>query len=257
MAFHERLLSPRTLHLHAEELIWECKSGVQCECEYLNRRYGFEGLKESITTVLWKNESVAKLGRVWLASVTEYCGLRLTYESDRLPALSGLAHQFSGRALGSYVAGLWEHAFARGLLFECYPSESSVRSEPTQISCPSWSWASAHRVPNTRASYGKMLADWIFVQDPQFSVVGISLAPDRSNPFSWVKNGLLQLRGPCAMATLVPSYSNGVKQVKRTVIMKISGREEAKSTDSFIPDGSLEELEGVSLLLPPCWSWKT
>lgn len=31
-AFQERLLAPYTLHFHAEELVWECRSGVQCEC---------------------------------------------------------------------------------------------------------------------------------------------------------------------------------------------------------------------------------
>lgn len=32
-AFQERLLPSRTLHFHAEELTWECKSAVKCECQ--------------------------------------------------------------------------------------------------------------------------------------------------------------------------------------------------------------------------------
>jgi hypothetical protein len=34
--FQERLLPARTLHFHAEELIWECKTGVNCECTWLD-----------------------------------------------------------------------------------------------------------------------------------------------------------------------------------------------------------------------------
>ncbi|KAF1951235.1 hypothetical protein CC80DRAFT_509097 [Byssothecium circinans] len=35
-AYQERLLPVRTLHLHAEQLIWECKSGLRCECGSLD-----------------------------------------------------------------------------------------------------------------------------------------------------------------------------------------------------------------------------
>jgi hypothetical protein len=41
-AFQERLFPSRTLHFHAEELIWECKSAVQCECEELNQRFSYQ-----------------------------------------------------------------------------------------------------------------------------------------------------------------------------------------------------------------------
>lgn len=34
-AFQERFLPARTLHFHAEELIWECRSLTTCECAYL------------------------------------------------------------------------------------------------------------------------------------------------------------------------------------------------------------------------------
>jgi hypothetical protein len=30
--FQERPLSPRTLHVHASELMWECRTGLHCKC---------------------------------------------------------------------------------------------------------------------------------------------------------------------------------------------------------------------------------
>jgi hypothetical protein len=49
--------------------------------------------------------------------VSEYSRLHLTQESDRMPAISGLAVSFCGKALESYVAGIWDEDPARGLLF--------------------------------------------------------------------------------------------------------------------------------------------
>ncbi|KAH9208939.1 heterokaryon incompatibility protein-domain-containing protein, partial [Leptodontidium sp. 2 PMI_412] len=110
-AFQERLLAPYTLHFHAEELVWECRSGVQCECgtlvnsdnssanPFAKINAGYLKTRFSLAT-----EAIEK---VWLSLVSEFCQLRLTYERDRLPALSGLASKLGGQVLGKYFAGVW------------------------------------------------------------------------------------------------------------------------------------------------------
>jgi hypothetical protein len=120
-AFQERLLPARTLHFHAEELVWECRSGVRCECNELQyheiaQTATSQGLKQSLT-IASKADSVETLSHVWLKIVSGYSRLHLTKESDRLPALSGLASSLSSMTLGSYLAGVWGNDLAR-LLFE-------------------------------------------------------------------------------------------------------------------------------------------
>jgi hypothetical protein len=121
--FQERLLPSRTLHFHAEELVWECGSGVRCECNELQHNgiaqtATAQGLKRSLTVASKADSSVETLSHVWLEIVSAYSRLHLTKESDRLPALSGLASSLSSMTLGSYLVGMWGNDLARGLLFE-------------------------------------------------------------------------------------------------------------------------------------------
>lgn len=126
-AFQERLLPTRTLHFHAEELVWECKSGVSCECGEIDSEQNQAvdttspktgWLKKSLAIASRSESSMQSLGYIWLDIVSEFSRLRLTVEADRMPALSGLANSLSTTTLGSYLAGIWSNDIARDLLFE-------------------------------------------------------------------------------------------------------------------------------------------
>ena len=76
----------------------------------------------------WKKEQIdsdeeeayeGSIGALWHRVVNEYTAKALTYDSDRLPAISGLAKQLAPR-LGKYHAGHWEND-PLGLLW--YPAE--------------------------------------------------------------------------------------------------------------------------------------
>jgi len=117
-------------HFHAEELVWECKSGIKCECMRFDQqqqhgqreRRGQPNetgwLKDSLSRVSKTVGSFESAGYLWLDIVSEFSALLLTHESDRLPALSGLADYFSNGNLGAYLAGVWEKDLACGLLFQ-------------------------------------------------------------------------------------------------------------------------------------------
>jgi hypothetical protein len=254
-AFQERLLPPRTLHFHAEELIWECKSAVQCECGELEERYnydkfGMQGwLKNFVTGELHDNHSAARLGRVWLDLVSEFAALNLTLESDRLPALSGLAYEFSGKNLGAYIAGIWEHDLARGLLFETTETQSKddIAVNYSPLSAPSWSWASAYLAGQNRISYSRVLR-FGFIQDSSFSVLGVYLTPNRSNPFSWVEHGLLLLKGACTIATITTEISVPGGPQDRKMVLEVGGVKDSISLDHFISDGCIQNLDNTPLL---------
>jgi hypothetical protein len=139
--FQERLLSRRTIHISASELLWECRSAAWCECGGLiagpllksttsaaedhlekqgqSKQPTFKVLFSSIKSIF------AALGRghltpvqameLWSVVLHEYTMLELTFESDRCIALAGVAQQFQLMTGYTYLAGLWLEDLPRGL----------------------------------------------------------------------------------------------------------------------------------------------
>jgi hypothetical protein len=212
-AFQERLLSPFTIHFHVEELVWECRSEVQCECGGLyNSNVSLQDPYSKINTGYLKTcfslaslhtSSLTDIGAVWLFMVSEFCQLSLTYESDRLPALSGLASHFSNPVLGNYITGIWEHDLCRGLLFESYRFQPDLKdihkSLPRHVnlaslSQPSWSWTSYPLGGNHKITYDSILR-FGFQKSPDLQLLGVSSEVMGSNPFGWAVKSQLKLRG--------------------------------------------------------------
>lgn len=223
-AFQERLLPNRTLHFHAEELVWECKAGVRCECGSLDDR----GLKEAeyqglsdytsipkITPWLtqadpWLKPFVAQIDRpyidtkgpysipcgIWMDLVSEFSRLSLTYEHDRLPALSGLAAKLSDKQLGRYVAGIWTEELPRLLLWEvCSDAEKpDRRSMAVKPSAPSWSWASVPLSSGVAVSYERAIAHSECTTS-DVEVLNVVAKVIGKNPYGWVEDAILRVRG--------------------------------------------------------------
>lgn len=85
--------------------------------------------------------------QLWSYIVTEFTARNMTYESDRLLAISNIASQLSPSLHSGYVAGHWTFS-TMGLLW--YPNDStrSQRSKtPSGRNVPSWSWASIEGSP--------------------------------------------------------------------------------------------------------------
>ncbi|KAH7009671.1 heterokaryon incompatibility protein-domain-containing protein, partial [Ilyonectria destructans] len=176
----ERLLSKRFLIFGPHELLWECLRTVDCECGFLTNQSNTNALGESPTAKYLKAAyersqkenpnnllfpTPLKIGhykslldaggrqkhsqRWWQRVVEVYTRTNLTKASDRLPALAGLAKQFSRINSGQrYLAGMWEEMLIESLTWfveetaeKPRVSTSSVTSD-SLISVPSWSWAS-------------------------------------------------------------------------------------------------------------------
>ena len=84
-----------------------------------------------------------------------YSRRKLTYEEDRLPAITGLAVDFQRHIGGNYLAGLWRPFLLEGLLWQACAVEISTElwisptveqkvhdRQPKEYRAPSWSWAS-------------------------------------------------------------------------------------------------------------------
>ncbi|KAM0354255.1 hypothetical protein ACHAPU_001299 [Fusarium lateritium] len=163
--FQERLLATRILHYTKSEMIFDCLSSMECECGALERhendplvparRIIKTGHKFITGTKSFRgtstNPSVPLKGEIkefiehhelWRDLIVQYSQKNITKRSDGLPAIAGLATEWSNRLTGRYLAGLWERDLLNGLRW--MPDEKDTGEEPQYIA-PSWSWLSVHR----------------------------------------------------------------------------------------------------------------
>lgn len=142
--FQERLLSPRVVHFTKSELIWECDTAVRCQCKMIGDDVGNANIKASLSRSLLNEADSETPIYLWLRIVEEFSIRRLTYDTDRLPAMSGLAKRFSRGplGLGSYLAGLWTEELALSLIWRPATSKEDGRPAGTPYIAPTWSWAS-------------------------------------------------------------------------------------------------------------------
>jgi hypothetical protein len=119
-----------------------------------------ETLKTVDFDIGWREGvDLAGFVRKWHNLVTKYSSLSLTFNSDSLPALSGLAEAMQPSSSWKYLAGLWDKTLVRDLLW-CVPdvrltADSASLAEQRN---PSWSWASTdHAVSYT--SLGPILCE--------------------------------------------------------------------------------------------------
>tara|TARA_R110002003_G_scaffold1720_1_gene23471 strand:+ start:715 stop:1557 length:843 start_codon:yes stop_codon:yes gene_type:complete len=104
-AFQERLLSPRVIYFTTNEIMWECRTVEMCECLHglevhekyhvqsltkITNHIGHKPFKQAFSTSTTFANTRASL-RIWRFIVEKYSSLSLTYSTDKLPALSGVA----------------------------------------------------------------------------------------------------------------------------------------------------------------------
>ncbi|KAL7820636.1 heterokaryon incompatibility domain-containing protein [Trichoderma gracile] len=85
----------------------------------------------------------------WYYPILQYSKKKLTYESDRLPAVSSYAKLIASRSRDTYLAGLWKNNLHRGLLWKTqrvdrptFGTLMQTLARPSAYIAPSWSWAS-------------------------------------------------------------------------------------------------------------------
>jgi hypothetical protein len=206
--YQERLLSPRTLHFGASQIYWECRTHSCCESYPL----GLDDVmrRGRMKEIGWLKPLVPALYDdallIWSRIVTSYSGCNLTYETDKLVAISGLAMRLSTRMGARYCAGLWERSLPIQLLWKSdrYRGRHSRYSEYV---APSWSWASVNGVIDPVDLNPRRFGD-----PKSFKVLidiaGVSLELASRNPFGRLKAGSMHLQGRLARLTLQQRRSN-------------------------------------------------
>jgi len=147
----ERVFSPRTLHYAVEQVFWECRQFCACESVPFGLEPGLYdlGLGESHIKDLIpglmvegypnKLEGEHMERTFWKRVVEKFSNCDLTYVTDKLVALSGIASEVQCFMKTEYLAGLWRSHLPYTLLW------SARRGKAKRLSpgiAPSWSWAS-------------------------------------------------------------------------------------------------------------------
>ena len=154
-ALQEFILSRRVIQYTSEELIWSCRTGSATESR--------PTLTPAPTSREWYLANFLRptafppqttlddadrrhLLELWTACVEDYSKRRLTVESDKLPAISGIARAFQAAGMGAYCAGLWATDLLVGLAWSsAYHIPRGgwrpTHERPREYRAPSWSWA--------------------------------------------------------------------------------------------------------------------
>jgi len=129
-AFQERLLAPRTIFFDDGGVLWECRSMVACPSllDGLGDTLNFEKL------VVPEHEEWN-----WDGIVHAYSRTQLTVNSDRLPALAGVARRHFELMNDQYVAGMWWHRLIEQLDWRVV---GIIDLERPGWRAPTWSWMS-------------------------------------------------------------------------------------------------------------------
>ena len=175
--YQERLLSPRIIHFTGYEMNFECFEGSTCPCDPNQHEpwppkralVQLRAAKSNVDTN--KLDPAGRLSQppsdttsldFWMSTVMAYSNLDLTYISDILPALSGVAKTVDKYRLDRYYAGLWSSSLMEGLLWYT----TTPKHRPGQYLAPTWSWASLG--PRSGISYWPQLkcdVYWASVED--------------------------------------------------------------------------------------------
>lgn len=147
----EEKFSSRLLQCSKRMIYYSCNEKICSEDEFY--RSGKEWRHDFLTTL----EQFPHNSFPWYSTIYEYSNRLLTYEEDRLPAVSALAAVFAEETGGTYIAGLWAQDIHNGLFWEKLCPDlnfydladfiNHLTNTPLYIA-PSWSWASQNECVN-------------------------------------------------------------------------------------------------------------
>lgn len=179
----ERLLAQRILYFGTRGMYLECLTHVRID----SRHHPIESTifndaqlsKERMEDL----EGRSKCFEYWVSMVHTYSALALTKRTDKLPALAGLASEFSRiTSISPYLAGLWRDDLPRALTWYVSVKTPVSGLLPAQYIAPSWSWAALDRsvwYVNSPSSEFR----------PDFEITDANATPSGLDLFGTVKDG--------------------------------------------------------------------
>lgn len=184
--FQEDQLSPRKLYFGKRMAYMS--SGKLCEAA--------DGTKFSRETYVNMENTLGQTLSGWYNLVKAYTERKLSFEHDKLPAISAFARNICDRfPHQKYLAGLWESDLHKGLLWTTYTwleFENYYKPPGAMYIAPSWSWAC--RPCNITWISGIGRGEEV-KYSPEFTLNHAEILVPKENPYGRVSMGRLSIRG--------------------------------------------------------------
>ncbi|KAK1246348.1 hypothetical protein MKX08_000150 [Trichoderma sp. CBMAI-0020] len=221
--YQEGRLARRVLHFSVDELSYDCADGVECQCGLFGPKGRQFDIHSSYRNLSEEECTEEDKQAEWFGTVSSYSERDLSFWTDRLPALSGLAKQFQARGitksgscevtsatirrltdrelpfksidLGTYLAGIWSNGIAEGLAWFAELETGKQISTASRYVVPTWSWASISTAVNF----------WDF-DNLEAEIVSARCDPAGPDEFGAITYGELILKAKILPVRLFESY---------------------------------------------------
>ncbi|CZR67815.1 uncharacterized protein PAC_17714 [Phialocephala subalpina] len=193
--FQEERLARRALIFGKNKLFFNCRALERSEDTEMSvfRPRWVLAVTEGPTDRLLDPKDAASLGRWndWQTLCTHYTFRELTFPSDKLPAISGIASKTAKKVESEYLAGLWK----TNIVHDLFWATKGVATKPKNYRAPSWSWASLDgRIVWPYWQHDSKCAECIM----RCTVLDVRTAPSGLDPYGAVKDGVLKVQGALA-----------------------------------------------------------
>ncbi|KAE8448783.1 hypothetical protein EG329_008785 [Mollisiaceae sp. DMI_Dod_QoI] len=184
----EEYLSRRKVMYHSDHVLWQCIHSIpESDRDVV---YSYERFQQS------KSWTDFYFSDQWLGTAQIYSERSLTFEEDKLPALSGLARYLADRHGQQYYAGIFSGSVAEGLLWA--PQTELTRPTKAKYIAPSWSWLAGNgRIKMKAPSKSDELGDEddMTASRSMLGNVLFKLEPKGKDPYGRLKGGQMILIG--------------------------------------------------------------
>lgn len=191
-------MSNRLLIFGESMIYFECRAGVS---ENGHRRPGDYGPR-MIEALGGAHSYGLSPNILWEGMIHKYGQRELTFDMDRLPAISGMAKYIADNTGDEYLAGLWKSNLLSSLVWHTWQEDNNrhhvdltellnMLRSPRHYISPSWSPVRM----NVGVDPGLMAANYLYAS-AESTLVDASVIPDGDNPFGQIKHGRIRIRGP-------------------------------------------------------------
>ncbi|KAH7116957.1 heterokaryon incompatibility protein-domain-containing protein [Dendryphion nanum] len=190
--FQERLVSRRYLSFGTDELTWECNVDSLCECSGHNA--SINQLDTYRTLFATRDLDHQQIYECWnKIIISPYSTRNLTFNTDTLPALSGIAKYFMQHLQDEYLAGLWRQNLIVALLWTTCDKRAATKI--SSYLAPSWSWASVNTPVSTSHIHNQYSL-------PLATLVDAKCVPLGADPTGQIASGYIIIKGRLAPVLL-------------------------------------------------------
>ncbi|KAK1852015.1 hypothetical protein CCHR01_05351 [Colletotrichum chrysophilum] len=215
----ERLLSPRILHFGERQVMWECLCTEAAEIYPDDLPVDLRPSSTSLRGFGIRNQSTSSNGLnvylYWAEIVKAYTSCKLTFQQDKLVALSSIVKKVMKTLGDEYVAGMWRKYLDRELIWSVSVSTHRFDIEdrahadfvdtcdrtPVAYTAPSWSWASTSGKVNPGFPDVPETDVMIAVEDYDLEYA----TPDTTG---FIRGGWLRIWGDLKTLKLIPYRSS-------------------------------------------------